>query len=506
MGIKTEDLAKTSITHPLKIEQVQAAPTAGRIGITLCPGKKHLSSFSGLWDRDLDTDLDIITASGASAVVTLVEPDELDYLSVPLLGDGVKRRHMAWYHLPIRDVDVPNKAFEAAWVKAGAELRDRLRRGFDIVVHCKGGLGRAGTIAARLMVELGADPIDAINAVRSVRPGAIEVKAQELHVRAQRAIQNARQSTTPEGQRDRAMGALVGLAVGDAIGTTLEFRPRDSYRPLTDMVGGGPFRLKAGQWTDDTAMAMALADSLLACDRVTPSELMRRFAAWRDRGHYSATGRCFDIGVTTSAAISRWQETGDPLAGSTAPRTAGNGSLMRLAPVALRYWRDPEALAQAASLQSRTTHAASAAIWACRAFAGALADAIAGHDLTAVLARMADAAGQIADADIARVAGGSWRGQHRDAIRGSGYVVDSLEAALWSVARSSSFDEAVLTAANLGDDADTTAAIAGQLAGAVYGLSGIPRKWVERLAQSERIQAVGAALWAAQSANMPVAC
>ena len=132
-----------------------------------------------------------------------------------------------------------------------------------------------------------------------------------------------------KGVRDRAVGALIGLAVGDAVGTTLEFHPRDSYEPLTEMIGGGPFCLAPGEWTDDTSMALALADSLLACPNVDPEDLMRRFATWRDDGQYSCVGRCFDVGHTVNEALDHWQRSGDPLAGSTSPRSAGNGSLMR---------------------------------------------------------------------------------------------------------------------------------------------------------------------------------
>jgi ADP-ribosyl-[dinitrogen reductase] hydrolase len=138
-------------------------------------------------------------------------------------------------------------------------------------------------------------------------------------------------------RRDRAIGALIGLVVGDAVGTTLEFTSRDTYARLTDMIGGGPFRLERGQWTDDTSMALCLAESLLANRRLDPLDLMRRFCRWRDGGENSCTGRCFDIGGTVSAALSHFERTGDPMAGSSDPNTAGNGSLMRLSPVVI-FW------------------------------------------------------------------------------------------------------------------------------------------------------------------------
>ena len=158
------------------------------------------------------------------------------------------------------------------------------------LVHCKGGLGRAGTIATRLLIELGVAPREAINAVRQARPGTIETIEQERYVLGLKEASEAVPGPSPAATKDRVIGALLGLAVGDAIGTALEFTTRDSYRPLTDVVGGGPFRLKPGQWTDDTAMALALADSLAENDGLDEADLMRRFVRWHEHGDYSCTG------------------------------------------------------------------------------------------------------------------------------------------------------------------------------------------------------------------------
>jgi ADP-ribosyl-[dinitrogen reductase] hydrolase len=462
----------------------------GAVGMTFCPGKKQSGAMTGGWDRDLGLDLDAIRAWGAAAVVTLVELHELDELAVPHLGPEVQRRHMAWHHLPIRDVSTPGDRFEAQWAEAGPALRHRVRAGFNVVVHCKGGLGRAGTIGARLLVELGWDPAEAIAAVRKVRPGALETGAQEAHVHAKAGYAEAAPAKTEKAIRDRAVGALLGLAVGDAVGTTLEFRSRDSYAPLSDMVGGGPFGLRPGEWTDDTAMALALADSLHGADDLDEHDLMQRFVAWWREGTYSCTGTCFDIGNTTRTALARFEKSGDPVAGDPSPHAAGNGSLMRLAPVAIRWWNDENKRRDAAARQSRTTHAAPEAVDACIAYADLIAEAIAGRPAHELLApRDIGLAGAIGP-----IMAGRWRGQHRDAIRGSGYVAHSLEAALWAVGRSGSFLEAVLTAANLGEDADTTAAITGQLAGAIWGASGIPRAWLDQLAWAPRIRGMAEGL------------
>jgi ADP-ribosyl-[dinitrogen reductase] hydrolase len=485
-----ENKMRTSQTHPLQIAEVQASDSHGLIGITFCPGKQQVAAYTGDWARDLATDLDAIAVWNAAAVVTLVEEHELASLGVAALGEGVRERHMVWHHLPIRDVGTPGEAFEDAWARVGESLRGMLRSGANVLVHCKGGLGRAGLVAARLLVELGMAPDEAVRQVRAVRPGAIETAAQLSHVRARSVIEEAMPDATQGGLADRAMGAMLGLAIGDAIGTTLEFTARDSHPRLTDMIGGGPFRLKPGEWTDDTATALALAGSLKADPLLDEADLMQRFVRWQKQGEYSCTGTCFDIGVTTRQALARFKQTGDPLAGSTDPRSAGNGSLMRLAPVAIRHWNDPATLRDVAARQSRTTHAAPEAVEACIAFAEVLADAIAGRPRSEVLrARHAAWAGAIAP-----IMAGSWRGKHRDAVRSSGYVAHSLEAALWCTACTGTFSDAVLLAANLGDDADTTAAITGQLAGALYGALAIPPAWTDQLAWSERLTQAAMAL------------
>lgn len=481
---------RTSASHPLAIAQVQAGPGRGMIGVTLCPGKQQAGALSGSWMRDLATDLEAIRSWGAAAVVSLLEDHERTALGVEALGTAVRERHMAWYCLPIRDVSVPDSRFEAAWQRAGAELRFILGQGFRVLVHCKGGLGRAGTVAARLLVELGMEPDQAIGEVRRARPGAIETRAQAEHVRATRRVEEIPPERSPDAIRDRALGALLGLAAGDAVGTTLEFRARDTYPRLTDMLGGGPFHLQPGEWTDDTAMALALADTLAGADDLDEHLLMEQFTQWAERGTYSCNGRCFDIGLTVRSALQRFQRSGDPVAGSTDPYSAGNGSLMRLAPVAIRFWPDRPRLRDVAARQSRTTHGAAEAVDACVAFAELLADAIEGKSAQQVLTpRAAPYAGAISG-----IVGGSWRGKAREDIRASGYVAHSLEAALWSVGRSATFTEAVLTAANLGEDADTTAAIVGQLAGAIHGASAIPSAWRDRLAWHDRIVAMAEAL------------
>jgi ADP-ribosyl-[dinitrogen reductase] hydrolase len=251
---------------------------------------------------------------------------------------------------------------------------------------------------------------------------------------------------------DRFRDCLLGLAAGDAVGTTVEFRQRGTFPPVTDMIGGGPFRLKPGEWTDDTSMALCLAESLVETGGFDPRDQMDRYLRWRHDGYWSSNGRCFDVGNTVRDALNRYRETRDPYSGSTDPMSAGNGCIMRLAPVPMFYAGD-EALARScAAASSRTTHGAQECLDACSLLAGVLCRALRGEDKASVLLRDAE-----------------------------------------------TFEDAILLAANLGDDADTTAAVCGQVAGAFHGECGIPARWLATLARRREITALADRLAERQS-------
>lgn len=292
--------------------------------------------------------------------------------------------------------------------------------------------------------------------------------------------------------RERYHGAMLGLAAGDALGTTLEFKPPGSFAPIDDMVGGGPFDLAPGQWTDDTSMALCLAASLVEQQGFDARDQIERYARWWQQGYMSSTGVCFDIGVTVRTALARYGRTGDPYAGSDDPATAGNGAIMRLAPVALAFAQSPATAIERAADSARTTHQAPEAVDGCRYLAALLLGALDGAPKERLLApRFSPIQGYwdthpLAPA-IDAVAAGSFLTKSPPAIRGTGYVVASLEAALWAFAQSRSFEHGALLAVNLGDDADTTGAVYGQLAGAFYGAEGIPAAWRERLTMREGI-------------------
>jgi ADP-ribosylglycohydrolase len=311
-----------------------------------------------------------------------------------------------------------------------------------------------------------------------------------------------------QGLSDKYAGAMLGLAVCDAVGTTVEFEDPGSFPPVTDMVGGGPFGLQPGEWTDDTSMALCLAASLTERKAFDAHDQMVRYVDWYRKGYMSSNGKCFDIGNTVRAALHSFESSGNPFAGSSHPQTAGNGSLMRLAPVPLAYRADPAKAVEFAGLSSRTTHGARVAVDACRYFAALIVGALNGATKNDLLGEhYSPVAGYwtknpLCD-EIAQIARGSFKTKQPPAIKGSGYAAHALEAALWAFHNSTDFKDGCLLAVNLGDDADTTAAIFGQIAGAFYGAAGIPARWTAKVAKQAQILSLADELFKLSSTVPP---
>ncbi len=229
--------------------------------------------------------------------------------------------------------------------------------------------------------------------------------------------------------RDRFRGALLGLAVGDAIGTTVEFKPPGTFEQVTDMVGGGPFGLPAGAWTDDTSMALCLAESLIERQGFDPVDQLERYVRWYREGHLSSIGRCFDIGNATAAALQRFERTGEPFPGDAAPEAAGNGALMRLAPVAMAFASDPVQAVERAAESARTTHGDPRSTDACRYFAALLVGGLLGETASVLLSHgvYAPVPGFWDELplhpEVHAVASGSFYVKQPPEIRGKGFVV-----------------------------------------------------------------------------------
>ena len=332
---------------------------------------------------------------------------------------------------------------------------------------------------------------------------------------------------------DRCVGSLVGLAVGDALGASVEFRPHQYFvdHPVTDMEGGGTWGLDRGQWTDDTSMALCLASSLISRDGYDPYDQMVRYKWWYLHGYLSSTGECFDIGNATRDSIEKfinrqkrlceqlqcreskidylsWNEIQSHVkfdVDCSSAGVAGNGALMRLTPVPLFFYRHPQLAVEYAGRSGRLTHGDQRAFDACRYYAALIVAAVKGETKDELLDQNFYKSHQEwfgplgLHPEILRVAQGSFKkkGGYDEGIRGKGYIVSALEAALWAFwSDGDSFETGALNAVNLGDDTDTTAAIYGQLAGACYGIQRIPHQWQEKLYAFKLLECVGQWLYA----------
>lgn len=283
---------------------------------------------------------------------------------------------------------------------------------------------------------------------------------------------------------DRLIGSFVGLAVGDAVGAAVEFKPRGTFPLVTDMLGGGPFRLPVGYWTDDTSMAVCLAESLLHDPNLDADDLLVRFCDWYNYGTNSSTGRCFDIGNTTVRALEQFMRK-RTLENNPESYCAGNGSIMRLAPASILYYNDSDKAASIAELQGKTTHASPVATAACSVLSKILTTCYTATDKTEILDIEIDAS---IPAEISKALDKNIANKKETEIRSTGYSAHTLEAAVWCFLTTDNFRDAVLKATNLGDDTDTVAAVTGQIAGAFYGESEIPNEWIRKLYEYDRIK------------------
>lgn len=232
-------------------------------------------------------------------------------------------------------------------------------------------------------------------------------------------------------------------------------------------------------------MALCLATSLIERGCFDAKDQMERYLRWLQHGYFSSTGRCFDIGMTTRQALSHFQKTGESFAGDTDVFSAGNGSIMRLCPVPLFYYPDEEAAVRWAGESSRTTHGTLECIESCQLLSAMIHAALAGRTKDEML--FGNDPSRYQSLKVQAIAAGSYRCKTIDQIRGTGYVIDCLEASAWCFWQTSNWKDAILQAVNLGDDADTTGAVCGQLAGAFYGEEAIPADWLSRLVMAKEI-------------------
>lgn len=268
--------------------------------------------------------------------------------------------------------------------------------------------------------------------------------------------------------QDRALGAFVGLAVGDALGAPVEFKEPGEFKPVTDYAYSYVWQIQPGYWTDDTSMALCLAESIIHKNTVDPDDILQRFVRWYVHGENSSTDRCFDIGSTTRSNIKRYMDQGVYTPAPNIAWQSGNGGIMRLSPVAVRYWQDAEQTSRLSVLQSQTTHGSDECVKCAAELGKLLARAIQGQPVWQELNQ------KLENYPVTK-------------ISNSGQASTTLLAAQWCVATTQNFEDAVCKAVNLGGDADTIGAVTGQIAGGIYGLSGIPERWKQGLYDYARL-------------------
>lgn len=515
-------MERTSITDPLQIGAAEA-PGGGRIGMTICPGKKQPDAASGSWNRDLDIDLDAIRAWGAEALVSLIEPEEYQSLGVEALPERTKAR-MAHFSLPIPDYGLPGPEWETQWEQAGPLLRSILRRGGSVCVHCKGGLGRSGTIAARLLVELGVSPVEAVRRVRAARKGAIETREQERYVYSFKRLAD---------RAERFRGCLLGGAVGDALGAPVEFTDRPAI--LARFGPGGirdyvPAYRKIGAITDDTQMTLFTAEGMIrahvrGCLRglstyegVTQNAYLRWLATqgysldetkfgmdgWLI-GHKELFSRRAPGNTCVSALVELARGKGPGLLGARND-SKGCGAVMRMAPVGLyaaaagnpEMERDPIVF-DIGNYLAAITHGHRTGQYPAGALAVIIRRLVEGEDLPTAL----DAAERVvtevprheetlaAIRQARQLAAGTESADSCIRRLGEGWTAEeTLAIAVFCSLRASSFEEGVCMAVNITGDSDSTGAVTGNILGARMGAGSIPARWRDPLELRDVIEAM----------------
>ncbi|MEO8351898.1 MAG: ADP-ribosylglycohydrolase family protein, partial [Chthoniobacteraceae bacterium] len=316
------------------------------------------------------------------------------------------------------------------------------------------------------------------------------------------------------GQSQRKLGALWGALAGDALGVPVEFLSRETVRrnPVKDMRGFGTHNQPAGTWSDDSSLLLCAVESLAHYGGLNPTDLGQRFVRWKSAGHWTPHGRVFDIGIATSQALSRLAMGMAPEeSGGSDEQSNGNGSLMRIVPVAL--WFDdlaPRDLAATAHRASALTHRHPRSQMACALYCLVVRELVAGaaaedafHNALKVFAELYAQPPFVAErSHFQLLEAGRLGGRSESEIDSTGYVMDTLTASIWCLLTSKSFEETVLKAVNLGGDTDTTGTVAGGLAGAFYGVEAIPTAWKEALARHDEIESLFTRFLSRHSASL----
>lgn len=484
------------------------------------PGQLLAGEYPGPTSRaDTLERLHQLLAAGVTYFLDLTEPDELPPYD-PLLPHETRpgKRDVLYARKPIRDHSIP--AVPEMMAEILADLERALAAGHCVYLHCHAGIGRTGTVLGCYFVQRGMEPAAALkhlnelwraNERSKAWPQTPETPEQIEFVRRWRAASASafasEELVAARNLRERYRGALVGLAVGDALGAAVQHRKPGSFTPVNDMLGGGPFQLPRGAWTDDTAMALCLAESLVESRGFDTGDQIARYQLWQHEGHLSSTGECVGITASVAKALATARWTGKALAGSHDPAQLDKEALSRVAPAALYFLADVREAIHYAGEAARTTHQSPVVLDACRYLAALLVGALKGVSRQQLLVpRFSPVPGLWEERGlkpaVEAIAAGSYRHKASVDLDGGGTVLQALETALWALDHSSTFREGALLAVNLGLDADVAGAVYGQLAGAVHGLAGIPFNWRSALLQRDLIEDLADRLLAAALERM----
>lgn len=449
------------------------------------PGIWAGSYIGARTDAQTDAHIAWLRAQRIWCVIDISSPD--DHLPPYDMVLAQQAPEIVYRNYPIRDGYVPSPALMYAILE---QLSTCKANGTCVYIHCWGGVGRTGTVVACWYMRRGMHASAALRLLNETRQFAgLKRTSPDFHTQ----IDFVEQWKEPapihrvrwSNWRNRFRGALLGAALGNALGVTNDMRSGKTLTVISDIRGGGIFSIPAGGWTDESAMLLCVTESLIHMRRFDARDVADRFLRWWREAYLTCNGRVYEVGSTTRMALFSYLQSGNPLSGLPIATPSGNGSVTRVAPVALFYSHAPQEMLRCTVLSSRITHGNATAIDACRYTSWLIALFLEGVDKQTALQRAWPY--DPLTPDIAAVAQGSYRTKSISEIQTSIDISETLEAALWALWHTDDFASGALALANLGGFTESGGQLYGELAGVLYGENDLPVAWLERLQKRNEI-------------------